>query len=86
MIAMNEELKFRQTQERNAAKFSTACLIVAMLMMAAWGWTPLKNIVPAAANLVFFGILMLTSVFFALTSVYRGIQKRSLKAKIEDEA
>ena len=83
---MAEEMKLRKTQERNAAKYSTSCLIAAMLIMGAWGWTPLKNIIPAATNLVFFGMLMLTSVFFALTSVYRGIQKRALKAKIEDAA
>ncbi len=83
---MTEDLKLRKTQEQNAAKYSTACLILAMLTMAVWGWTPLKNIVPAAVNLGIFGILVLTSVFLALTSVYRGIQKRSLKAQIEDKS
>lgn len=81
---MTEDLKLRKTQERNAAKFSTACLILAMLSMAAWGWTPLKTIVPAGANLIIFGALVLTSMTLALISVYRGIQKRALKAKIED--
>ena len=81
---MTEELKLRKAQERNAAKYSTACLILAMLVMAVWGWTPLKNIVPAAANLGIFGVLVLASIFLALTAFYRGIQKRALKAKIED--
>ena len=86
MIAMDEEMKLRKTQEINAAKYSTSCLIAAMLIMGAWGWTPLKNIIPAATNLVIFGALVLASLILASTSVYRGIQKRSLKAKIEDEA
>ena len=81
---MTEELKLRKTQERNAAKYSTACLILAMLTMGLWGWTPLKNIVPAATNLLIFGGFVLGSIFLAIVSVYRGIQKRSLKAQIED--
>ena len=81
---MTEDLKLRKTQERNAAKYSTSCLIAAMLIMGAWGWTPLKHIIPASVTLGTFGALVLTSIFLALTSVYRGIQKRSLKAQIED--
>lgn len=81
---MTEDLKLKKAQERNAAKFSTVFLILAMLSMAAWGWTPLKTIVPAVANIVIFGVLVLASMILALISVYRGIQKRALKAKIED--
>lgn len=83
---MAEDLKLKKTQERNAAKYSTACLILAMLTMGAWGWTPLKSIVPAVTTLIIFGSLVLVSIFMAVLSVYRGIQKRSLEAQIEDKS
>lgn len=84
MIAMAEELALRKSQEQNAARISTICLILSMLTMAAWGWTPLKHIVPATVNLWIFVCLGVVSIFMAVTGVYRGIQARALKAKIED--
>jgi hypothetical protein len=82
---MAETLELRKRQERNAAKISTACLFAAMLTMAAWGWTDLKYTVSAVTNLTVFGSLVLVSIFMAITSVYRGIQKRALKAKLDDQ-
>ena len=86
MIAMSENLELRKTQGKNAAKISTFFLILAMLTMAVWGWTPLKNIIPAAANLGIFGIFLATSMFMAGLTVYRGLQTRALEAKIEDQS
>ena len=52
--------------------------------MAVWGWTPLKNIVPAAPTLLIFVGFVLVSICMAFVGVYRGIQKRAVEAKIED--
>ncbi len=84
MIAMAEEFKLRKSQEQSAAKISTICLILSMLTMAAWGWTPLKEIVPALTILLIFGLFVLVSIGMAIVGVYRGIQARALKARIED--
>lgn len=81
---MAEDLALRKSQEKKAARVSTICLILAMLTMAAWGWTPLKNIVPAAPILLIFVGFVLVSIIMAFVVVYRGLQHRALKAKIED--
>ena len=86
MIAMAEDLALRKAQEQSAAKISTICLILSMLTMAVWGWTPLKNIVPAAPILLIFVGFVLVSICMAFVGVYRGIQKRALEARIEDES
>lgn len=81
---MAEAVANRKAQEQSAAKISTICLILSMLTMAAWGWTPLKEIVPAAVSLSIFGGFVIVSIVMAIVGVYRGIQHRALKARIED--
>lgn len=81
---MAEAVANKKAQEQKAAKISTICLILSMLTMAAWGWTPLKNIVPAAVNLWIFVCFVFASIVMAFVGVYRGIQHRALKARIED--
>ncbi len=81
---MAEHLEKLQKQEKNAAIMSSVFLGIAMLGMALWGWTPLKNIIPALTILTLF----VTSVGIAIVGagfrIYRGIQVRALKAKIAD--
>ena len=81
---MTEALVNKKREEHEAAKISTICLILSMLTMAAWGWTPLKEIVPAATSLLIFVGFVFVSMVMAVVALYRGIQHRALKAKIED--
>lgn len=82
---MEEKLNQLKTQERNSKRISSACLIGSMFVMALWGWTPLKNVIPAIYTLVLWAALSLVALVVGILSIYRGIQVRSLKARIEDQ-
>ena len=81
---MSEHLEKLQKQEKKAALMSSISLGVAMLTMALWGWTPLKNMVPALAVLTVFVSFVVLAIAGAVFRIYRGIQVRALKAKIAD--
>jgi 4-hydroxybenzoate polyprenyltransferase len=70
-------------QKRNQ-KFATYLLFLSMGTMALWGWTPLKQIVPALPVVVLWVSFTLTSLCLAIFGVYRGMQAKSWKEKIED--
>lgn len=63
---------------------SSISLGVAMLVMALWGWTPLKNIIPALTVLTLFVSFVILAIAGAAFRIYRGMQVRALKAKIVD--
>lgn len=81
---MAEMLKEIEKKQKTAAKLGTIGLALAMLTMAIWGWTPLKHIIPAVFILGLFAIFVVFAIAFTLLSVYRGMQVRAQKAKIED--
>ena len=81
---MAEQLKQLQKQEKNAAFMSSVSLVVAMLVMAVWGWTPLKTIIPAITVLILFVSFVILAIAGAGFRIYRGMQVRALKAKIAD--
>ena len=81
---MAEHLKQLQKQEKNAAAMSSISLVVAMLVMAVWGWTPLKTIIPALTILILFVSFVILAIAGAGFRIYRGMQVRALKAKIAD--
>ena len=81
---MDEHLKDIQKQQKTAATRASVSLILAMLTMAIWGWTPLKNIIPALAVLTVFAVFIIFSIGMTILSFYRGIQARAQKAIIED--
>ena len=82
---MAEHLKQLQKQEKNAAAMSSISLVVAMLVMAVWGWTPLKTIIPALTILILFVSFVILAIAGAGFRIYRGMQVRALKAKIADK-
>lgn len=84
MIVMSGDLEKLKKQEKKAAVMSSISLGGAMLTMALWGWTPLKNVIPAFWVLVVFGSFMVLALAAAIFRIYRGIQVRALKAKIAD--
>lgn len=84
MIYMAEHLEKLKKQEKNAAIISSIFLGLAMLFMALWGWTPLKNIVPAITVLTLFATCMILAILGAAFRIYRGIQVRALTAKAAD--
>jgi len=84
VISMAEMLKEIEKKQRNAAKLGTIGLALAMLTMAIWGWTPLKHIIPAVYTLGLFTIFVVFAIALTVLSVYRGMQARAQKAKIED--
>ena len=81
---MAEMLKEIEKKQKNAAKLGTIGLVLAMLTMAIWGWTPLKDTIPAVYTLGLFTIFVVFSIALTTLSVYRGMQVRAQKAKIED--
>ena len=81
---MAEHLKKLQQQEKRAAFMSSISLGCAMLVMALWGWTPLKNLIPALTILTLFVSFVVLAIAGAAFRVYRGMQIRALKAKIAD--
>ena len=82
---MSEHLEKLRKQEKRAAVLSGVSLGVAMLTMALWGWTPLKNMIPALTILTVFVSFVFLAILAAIFRIYRGIQIRALKAKIADE-
>ena len=81
---MVEHLKKLQQQEKRAAFMSSISLGCAMLVMALWGWTPLKTLIPALTILTLFVAFVVLAIAGAAFRVYRGMQVRALKAKIAD--
>jgi D-alanyl-lipoteichoic acid acyltransferase DltB (MBOAT superfamily) len=81
---MTEEYEDLKRRKNNVNKIATYSLIISMLVMALWGWTPLKEIIPGAFILYLFVLLMLISIASTLLSIYRGIQIRHAEAAIED--
>lgn len=81
---MAEHLEKLQKQEKNAAVMSLISLGVAWLVMALWGWTPLKTVIPAITVLTLFVSFIILSILGAAFRIYRGMQVRALKAKIAD--
>lgn len=81
---MAEHLEKLKKQEKNAAIISSIFLGLAMLTMALWGWTPLKNIIPAITVLTLFVSSVVLAILGAVFRIYRGIQVRALTAKIAD--
>lgn len=81
---MAEHLEKLQKQEKNAAVMSSISLVVAMLVMALWGWTPLKNIIPALTVLTLFVSFVFLAIIGAGFRIYRGMQVKAAKAKITD--
>lgn len=81
---MAEHLEKLKKQEKNAAIISSIFLGLAMLIMALWGWTPLKNIIPAITVLTLFVVSVVLAISGAVFRIYRGIQVRALTAKIAD--
>ena len=81
---MSEHLEKLKRQEKRAAFMSSISLGIAMLTMALWGWTPLKNMVPALTVLTLFGSFVVLAIGGAVFRIYRGIQVRALTAKIAD--
>ena len=81
---MAEMLKEIEKKQKNAAKLGTLGLVLAMATMAIWGWTPLKQIIPAVYILVLFAIFMVFAIALTVLSVYRGMQVSAQKARIED--
>ena len=84
MIVMAEHLKKLQKQETRASFMSGISLLMAMLVMALWGWTPLKTIIPALWILTLFVSFVILAILGAAFGIYRGIQIRSLQAKLAD--
>ena len=82
---MSEHLEKLQKQEKLAAFMSSISLGIAMLVMALWGWTPLKTMIPALGILTVFVSFVILAILAAVFRVYRGIQVRALTAKIADE-
>ena len=84
MIYMSEHLKKLQKQEKRAAFRASVSLGCAMLIMSVWGWTPLKAIIPAVTILTLFISFVVLAILGSAFRVYRGMQIKALKAKIED--
>ena len=82
---MEEHLKEIQKKQKTAATRASISLILSMLTMAIWGWTPLKNLIPAFAVLMVFAVFGIVSIGLTVLSLYRGIQARAQKAIIEDK-
>ena len=82
---MAEHLKKLQQQEQTAARMSGVSLGCAMLVMALWGWTPLKTLIPALTILTLFVSFVVLAMAGAAFRVYRGMQIRALKAEIADK-
>ena len=82
---MSEHLEKLKKQEKKAALMSGVSLGVAMLVMALWGWTPLKTMIPALGILTLFVSFVILAIGAAIFRIYRGIQVRALTAKIADE-
>ena len=81
---MTEDFKDLKRRKKNTSKIATYCLIASMGIMALWGWTPLKQIIPGAAVLFLFFVLMVVSMGATVLGIYRGIQIKHEKAKAED--
>ncbi len=81
---MAEHLEKLKKQEKNAAIISSLFLGLAMLIMALWGWTPLKTIIPAITVLTVFASFVVLAILGAVFRIYRGIQVRALTAKAAD--
>ena len=82
---MAEHLEKLRKQEKKAAFMSSISLGVAMLTMALWGWTPLKNMIPALDILTVFVSFVILAIAAAIFRIYRGIQVRALTARIADK-
>lgn len=82
---MSEHVEKLKKQEKRAAYMSSISLGVAMLVMALWGWTPLKTVIPALGILTVFVSFVVLAIGAAIFRIYRGIQVRALTAKIADE-
>lgn len=85
MIYMAEHLENLRQQEKRAAFMSGVSLGCAMLVMAFWGWTPLKTLIPALMILTVFVSFVVLAIAGAAFRIYRGMQVRALKAKLADK-
>ncbi len=82
---MAEELKKLQIRSKKNARIATGFLLGSMGIMALWGYTPLKAIIPAIQILgAFLGCLVLSVVFTGITLI-QGIKVKHMKARNEDE-
>ncbi len=81
---MAEHLEKLKKQEKRAAFMSSISLGCAMLVMAVWGWTPLKTLIPALTILTVFVAFVVLAILGAVFRIYRGIQVRALTAKSAD--
>lgn len=63
------------------ASISLGC---SMLVMAIWGWTPLKTIIPALTILTLFVSFVFLAIAGAAFRIYRGMQIRAIKNKLAD--
>ncbi|MHA2054536.1 MAG: hypothetical protein ACW99F_13150 [Candidatus Hodarchaeales archaeon] len=75
----------KKRKQVNAYRAGLICIISSMVLMALWGWTPLKQIIPGLTVLILFLVLVILAVGFTLLSLIRGVQVRSLKAAIDDQ-
>jgi uncharacterized membrane protein len=82
---MEDELKETQFKQRNTNLIATISLLLSMVIMGLWGFTPLKKIIPALLVLNLFIIFCLIAVAFTILGIYRGMQVKALKARIEDQ-
>ena len=82
---MEDELKQKKFQALNARKISVGFLLTAFIIMAGWGFTPLKNVLPALSALMLFGACAIIAVAFTILGLYRDVQIKALKASIEDK-
>lgn len=82
---MQEELKKKKEEQRNARIRSLISIFGSMIVMALWGWTPLKEIIPALPVVFAWISLSMAALIYGIYSVIRKQQVKSLKAQIEDK-
>ena len=78
------ELESRIKLAKSARRLSVYLLMAAFAIMGAWGFTPLKEVLPALFVLILFVFFSLVALGLTILSLYKGIQIKALRAKIED--
>ena len=84
-MRMEDEMKNLKGKQKLAAKGATFSLLAAMATMALWGWTPLKESIPAVYVLSIFLLFVVFALVLTILTVYRRMKYTAMKAKLADK-
>jgi hypothetical protein len=71
-------------RKKNARYLAGVLILMAFIVMASWGWTPLKRVIPALQPLLLWAVLCVAAVIVFILSIIHDVKSKALENEIED--